>query len=260
MTESARPDTATVGRPLTTFPVDDQRFREAAFLAAELFGPDEPVPSSLFPGRPVDDERLLAAAQAMLRAAYPLATIVIQPQDAARSPVAWQVYRDPATLDDGLLRAARAGDAAAAARLADRYQAIAVVFAWPLCGGPAAAMGAVSDAMAQLLRPDLPVEAEHVADTLLRLARRAAVANRPSPTARRNDPEIEARVRLFSMLARLSATQATGLALAYGEGMSDAEVAIAVGLDETRTRALIRDGLAVLVEVPVEQGRPASSY
>jgi DNA-directed RNA polymerase specialized sigma24 family protein len=239
-----------VRRPLMTFPADDQRFRQAALLAVELFDPGDPGPSLPHAGRWMDDERLLAAAQAMLRAAYPLATIVVDPREVSASPVVWQVYRDAATLDEDLLRGARSGDTAAEARLVERYHAIAVVFAWPICGGPATAVGAVTEAMAQLLRPNMPVETEHVADTLLRLARRAAVARRRSPMDAEGDPGSEARIRLSSMLAHLSDTQAAGLALAYGEGMSEAEVAIAIGLDETRTRALIREGLSVLVEAP----------
>jgi DNA-directed RNA polymerase specialized sigma24 family protein len=234
------------------FPADDVRFRDAVLLAVELFRPGDGQPRPPMPPRAVDDERLLAAAQAMLRAAYPLATILVDPDDAMPAPATWRVYRDPQTLDDGLLDAARSGDATAAIRLGGRYRAIALLFAWPICGGPAAATAAVTEAMAQLLRPDRNVDAGHVAGTLLRLARRAAVARRSSTAGGENAGESagedDGRARLASALGRLSPSQAEGLSLAYGEGMSEAEVAMALGLDETRTRALIRGALAELVD------------
>jgi DNA-directed RNA polymerase specialized sigma24 family protein len=86
----------------------------------------------------------------------------------------------------------------------------------------------------------VPVAPEQVADTLLRMARQAAVARRPEPTAGERTPDPEALSRLASILARLPAGQATALALAYGEGLSDAEVAIAIGLDESQVRELLR--------------------
>ncbi len=138
----------------------------------------------------------------------------------------------------------------AVARLADRYQAIAFLFACTICGETAATMAAVTEAMEQLLRSDQYIDGEHVADTLLRLARRSALGRRTLSTADEVDQRVGARVRLSAMLACLPASQATGLSLAYGEGLSEAEVALAMGFDEDRTRALIRDGLAMLVEAP----------
>lgn len=256
MRETASSDPSAPGRSLTLFPADDRRFRDAAILAVELFAPGADGRDSSSPPRPVDDERLLAAAQAMLRAAYPLATIVGDPgPDVAASPVTvWQVFRDPASLDDRLLRAARSGHADAMARLADRYQAIAFLITWTICGETTAAMAAVTDAVGQLVRSDELVDGEDVADRLLRLARRAALARRKLPAADEDDHWFGARIRLSSMLARLPASQATGLSLAYGEGLSEVEVALAVGLDEGLTRMLIRDGLAVLVDGPTYPG------
>jgi DNA-directed RNA polymerase specialized sigma24 family protein len=50
------------------------------------------------------------------------------------------------------------------------------------------------------------------------------------------------------MLGRLPAAQAMAVSLAYGEGLSEAEVALALGMDEPGTRASIREGLALLVD------------
>ena len=250
MPEPVSADRAAYLRWLTLFPADDRRFRDAALLAVELFpmGADGQGTSSS--PRLLDDERLLAAAQAMLRAAYPLATILGDSDPTASHPRAWQVFRDPASLDGALLRAARSGHPDAVARLADRYQAIAFLFAWTSCGEPAAAMAAVTEAMGQLLRSEELPDGEHLADTFLRLARRLALARRPPLTVGASDQGSGARARLSAMLARLPASQAAALSLAYGEGLSEAEVALAMSSDEDLTRASIREGLAVLVDAP----------
>ena len=243
-------------RRLTLFPADDRRFRDAALLAVELFAAGADGEGTSTSPRLLDDERLLAAAQAMLRGAYPLATILGDRDPTASHAGAWQVFRDPASLDGALLRAARSGHPDAVARLADRYQAIAFLFAWTSCGEPAAAMAAVTEAMAQLLRSEELPDGEHLADTFLRLARRMALARRPPVAVGESDQGSGARARLSAMLARLPASQAVAVSLAYGEGLSEAEVALATSSDDDLTRASIREGLAVLVDAPRSTREP----
>ena len=246
---------------MTLFPADDDRFRDATILAVELFTPG-PHGHRTSP-RLVDDERSLAAAQALLRAAYPLAVILVEPGPSvditARRSTPWMIFRDPGVLDHRLLLAARGGQPEAAAQLADRYQAAAFLFAWVASGETAAAAAGVTEAMAQLLGSEEPVDGEHVGDGFLRLARRSAMARQTPATTGDDEERGRARVHVSAMLARLPAAQATAVSLAYGEGLSESEVALAVGLDRDRTRASIRDGLAMLVdaprlEYPVEHG------
>lgn len=254
MPEPVSPDRAAPRRPLTLFPADDRRFRDAVHMAVELFPAGTDGQGTSSSPRLLDDERLLAAAQAMLRGAYPLATILGDRDPTASHAGAWQVFRDPASLDGALLRAARSGHPDAVTHLADRYQTIAFLFAWMICGEPVAAMAAVTDALAELVRSEELVEGEHLADTYLRLARRSALARRTSATVGEADEARGARVRLSTMLARLPASQAMAVSLAYGEGLSEAEVALAVSSDEGRTRASIREGLAALVDAPRSTG------
>jgi DNA-directed RNA polymerase specialized sigma24 family protein len=250
MPERAGHEAAATGVSLALFPADDSRFRDAALLAVELFTPRDDEHGLSSPPRPWDDERLVAAAQAMLRAAYPAAVILADAFPAVAPATAWQVFRDTASLDDRLLCAARSGSVDAVDRLSDRYQAIAFLFAWAICGQPAAARAAVTDAMAQLLGSEQPIDGERVADTYLRLVRRSALARRTLATTDEDDPESGGRGRLSATLGRLSGAHAMAVSLAYGEGLSEAEVAIALGIDEDQTRASIREGLAMLVDGP----------
>jgi DNA-directed RNA polymerase specialized sigma24 family protein len=104
--------------------------------------------------------------------------------------------------------------------------------------------------MAQLLRSEELPDGEHLADTFLRLTRRTALARRPPVAVGESDQGSGARARLSAMLARLPPSQAVAVSLAYGEGLSEAEVALATSSDEDLTRASIREGLAVLVDAP----------
>jgi DNA-directed RNA polymerase specialized sigma24 family protein len=250
MPERSRHEAAATGLSLALFPADDRQFRDAALLAVELFTPYADGHGASPDLRPFDDERLLAAAQAMLRAAYPAAVILADAVPAIAPAAAWQVFRDTASLDGRLLRAARSGSGDALDRLSDRYQAIAFLFAWAVCGQPAAARAAVTDAMAQLLGSEQPVDGERVADTYLRLVRRSALARRTEATTGEDDAGGDGHDRLSAMLGRLPAAQAMAVSLAYGEGLSEAEVALALSIDEARTRASIREGLALLVDGP----------
>jgi hypothetical protein len=249
------PDPAASRRHVTLFPADDRRFRDAALLAVELFGPAVEGGGASSSPHPVEDERLVAAAQALLRAAYPLATILADSTphaDAAAAPATpWRVFRDAASLDESLLRSARAGNPDAVARLADRYQAITFLFAWTISGDPVTAATAVTEAMKQLIGSEEPIGGEHVPDTLLRLARGSALARRTLPPGG-DDERAGARRRLSSLLTRLPASQSLALSLAYGEGLSEAEIALATGVDADRIRVSIAEGLAVLVEAPTQ--------
>ncbi len=119
MPEPRLQDRAAPGRWLTLFPADDRRFRDAVLMAVELFPAStdgQVTPSS--PRLP-DDERSRAAAQTMLRGAYPMATILDDHERMASHAGAWQVFRDPASLDGALLRAARPGRPDVVTRRAD---------------------------------------------------------------------------------------------------------------------------------------------
>src|SRR6476619_1688391 len=65
MPERAGHEAAATGVSLALFPADDSRFRDAALLAVELFTPRDDEHGLSSPPRPRDDERLVAAAQAM---------------------------------------------------------------------------------------------------------------------------------------------------------------------------------------------------
>ena len=119
MPEPTSPDPAALGRCLTLFPADDRRFREAVLMAVELFPAITDGQGTSSSPRLPDDERSRVAAQTMLRGAYPMATILDDHERTASHAGAWQVFRDPASLDGALLRAARSGRPDAVTRLAD---------------------------------------------------------------------------------------------------------------------------------------------
>jgi DNA-directed RNA polymerase specialized sigma24 family protein len=245
--------------PLRLVPDDDPRFRDAVIMAGELFTPGGWGRAATPPG-PVDVTRAMVAAQAMLRAAYPGATIVEGLELPGSMAGSWTIFRDGASLDETLLHAARTGDASAAMRLGDRYHAIAFVFAWMVCGEASRAMAAAADALERLTRSSQPVVGEDVGDTLLRLSREAALERRSSSIEGHHDPPAGARLRLAAMLRRLPAAQAMCVSLAYGQGLSEPAIDLALALETGRSRMTIRAGLTTLVEAPVgASNSPGSS-
>jgi hypothetical protein len=119
MPEPMSPDRAAPGRWLTLFPADDRRFRDAVLMAVELFPASADGRRTSSSARLAADERSRAAAQTMLRGAYPMATILEDHERMASHAGAWQVFRDPASLHGALRRAARSGRPDAVTRLAD---------------------------------------------------------------------------------------------------------------------------------------------
>lgn len=117
----ARPGTTGHPARLFLYPMSDVVFRrtvETSFATLD--------------GRSAGDEAMLAAVAAMLRPTYPLAIVVARPFTAGVAETrAWDAFRDDTSLDDELLRRARAGQPLAERQLHDRHSALA--FAVAVC-------------------------------------------------------------------------------------------------------------------------------
>jgi hypothetical protein len=98
MPDDSRDLAPVLRRPLMLVPSDDEAFRRAAAFAVELYDITEPDPLDPPGRRPINDAALVAAAQAMLRGAYPRATIVALPKAPSGLGATWLVSRDSGRL------------------------------------------------------------------------------------------------------------------------------------------------------------------
>jgi hypothetical protein len=134
---SSRPEAAR--EPVIVYPADDAGFADA-------------VAAAVAPLRPpfVEDPRLVAATEALLRVSYPLANIQIRVRP-IEAGTAWDVFRDPAVLDDELVVRTREGDRDALSELYDRHHRLAYTVALAARGRAPAAENAVVTAFRSLI-------------------------------------------------------------------------------------------------------------
>ena len=131
--------TAEAPRPLITgFPPRDTAFVNQLKMSFTAVG-----------GRPVYDEGVLAAVEAMIRTEYPLA-VVRQRRARGVAPL-WEAFRDDSVFDEEMIRRARSGDRQAIDDLYDRHHALTYAVAVRVAGPNESAVQAVADAFASVV-------------------------------------------------------------------------------------------------------------
>ena len=129
------------------YPDSDSAFKAHADGVAAALG-----------GQPIFDERILAAAEALLRASYPLATVQVRDLQSARSgDTEWDLFRDVAVRDDEMVRRVGHGDQAALGDLYDRYHRMALAISSHLTNSAQLAIETVAAAFvaATQAKPDV---------------------------------------------------------------------------------------------------------
>lgn len=101
-------------------------------------------------GRPIGDEGVLAAVQALVRTTYPLAIVRVRFEGASPAP-SWDVFRDDSVLDDEMVLRARGGDPQAVEDLYDRHHELAYRVALRMAADAQVAAGAVVAAFRALV-------------------------------------------------------------------------------------------------------------
>lgn len=182
-------------------------------------------------GRRVEDAGILAAAQALLRTIYPLATLQRREETSSRDASAWDAFRDGSVLDEELVRRARGGSTRAADQLFDRHQRLVYAVAIICAGRSAGALDAVEIAFRTVIL-------EQTADQPVRI--RLAIASR------------DAAARVAAPGSSGSVTRdrlpRTVLQLAHGHHLSGTEIAAVLKLDVGHVRVLAIEGLKAVLQ------------
>ena len=101
-------------------------------------------------GRPIEDEGILAAVQALVRTTFPLAIVRVRFEGAPPAP-SWDAFRDESVLDDEMVLRARTGDHRAVEDLYDRHHDLAFRVALRVAADAQVAAGAVVSAFRVLV-------------------------------------------------------------------------------------------------------------
>lgn len=191
--------------------------------------------------------------------------------------------------DETLWREAREGDREAFGRIVERHQSLVCAVAYSACGNLARSEDLAQETFlaawrslgelreAGRLRAWLCGIARHLAANAWRRERRrggeaAGLEEVEEPAAPGEDPAAAASSReeealLWRALEGLPETQREPMVLFYRQGQSVAEVAAALEISEeaarqrlSRGRALLREGMAALVERTLTRTRPTAAF